>query len=364
MLTFPVPFCTMVTEHRRWLCELHAGDYLNSLERMSNRLKGLPVDRPPNFDIFMTFAAHHIGQPLKRYYLDYRVLVEANLSMVEDFGVDIVQAISDPYREACDFGAQVEFPADGLPVSRRPLLEDAGRMRTLRSPDPGSGPRMLDRLCAVRLMREKVGKEIPVMGWVEGALAEAADLRGMGTLLTDIIEMPEWLRDLLEICADVEIAFARAQVEAGADIIGLGDAVASQVSAGTYREFALPYERRIFDAVHGMGVLARLHICGNTTHLLPDMVSSGADIIDLDWMVDWASAAAAYSAEVALCGNVDPVATMLQSDPATVHARVSECLRTGGDRSFSAAGCEIPDGTPPSNLGAQAQALRDWGKGK
>jgi uroporphyrinogen-III decarboxylase len=53
----------------------------------------------------------------------------------------------------------------------------------------------------------------------------------------------------------VEIAFARAQVEAGADIIGLGDAVASQISPAMYRRFALPYEQRIFQAVHQMGGL-------------------------------------------------------------------------------------------------------------
>ena len=102
---------------------------MNSLERCLARLRGQPVDRPPNFDIFMTFAAHRVGQALRNYYLDHRVLVDANLAMVEHFGVDIVQAISDPYREASDFGATIEFPPDGLPVSRQPLLEDIQNMR-------------------------------------------------------------------------------------------------------------------------------------------------------------------------------------------------------------------------------------------
>jgi uroporphyrinogen-III decarboxylase len=83
---------------------------LNAYERFLGRLKGQPVDRAPNFDILMTFAAHHIGQPLSRYYQDYRVLVEATLAVQQSFDLDIVQAISDPYREAHDFGLQVEFP--------------------------------------------------------------------------------------------------------------------------------------------------------------------------------------------------------------------------------------------------------------
>lgn len=332
---------------------------MDAHRRMTRRLRGEEVDRPPNFDIFMTFAAHHIGQPLSRYYLDHRVLVDANLSMVEDFDVDILQAISDPYRETADFGASIEFPADGLPLCKRPLLEDPEALRTLRAPAPSAGARMLDRLEAVRLMHEKAGGSIPVMGWVEGALAEAGDLRGTSNLLLDLVDRTGWVEELLEVCVETGIAFARAQVEAGAELIGLGDAIASQVSPAMYRTFALPYERRIIDAVHAMGALARLHICGNTTRLLEDMVASGADIIDLDWMVDW-EAAHRRSTGV-FCGNMDPVAVIFQGSPGVVREGVLACLRAGGRKSFSGAGCEIPDGTPPENLRAHAEALREWG---
>jgi MtaA/CmuA family methyltransferase len=332
---------------------------MNSIERVQRRLKGQAVDRPPNFDIFMTFAAHNIGQPLAAYYQDYRVLVAANLAVLEAFELDIVQAISDPFRETADFGAAIEFPEDDLPLCRRPLLAEPEDIRHLKAPEPGSGERMSDRLEAVRSFRERVGGQAPVMGWVEGALAQAADLRGVMDLMTDLILRPAWVEELLEICIEVEIAFAQAQVAAGADIIGLGDAVSSLISPAMYRQFALPYEQRLFAAVHEMGALTRLHICGNTTAIVPDMVESGADIVDLDWMVDMGAAAAAYGDEVSFCGNFDPVAVMLQGTPEQVYAVTQSCMRAGGSRSFSAAGCEIPDGTPEANLLAQGQALRD-----
>ena len=333
---------------------------MNSHQRMRNRLDGKPLDRPPNWNIFMTFAAHHIGQPLSSYYMDHRVLVDANLAMVDDFGIDIVQAISDPYREAVDFGAAVEFPHDNLPLCKKPLLADPADLKKLRKPDPTASPRMLDRLNAVRLMREKVGADVPVMGWVEGALAEAADLRGDANLLLDVYDRPGWLLELLETCAEVAVAFARAQVEAGARIIGLGDAIASQISPKMYCQYALPYEQRIFDAVHDMGALARLHICGNVTKILPHAVQSGADVIDLDWMVDMQAAARAFGDRVSFCGNFDPVAVMLQGTPDQVYQSTIDCLRAG-TRTISAAGCEIPDGTPHENLHAQSRALRDYG---
>jgi len=332
---------------------------MNSLQRMTQRLQGAPVDRPPNFNIYMTFAAHYIHEPLYRFYLDYRVLAEANRAMVTDFAVDLFQSLSDPYRETADFGAQIEFPPDGLPVCRQPLLADPQDLRRLPKPDPAASLRMLDRLQAVRLMCQWGGDEIPVMGWVEGALAEAGDLRGSSSLLLDVYDRPEWLEELLERCVEVAIEFARLQIEAGARIIGLGDAIASQIAPAMYRRFALPYEQRIFSAVHAMGALARLHICGNTTRLLPDMVASGADIIDLDWMVDLESAASRYGQQAAFCGNFNPVGVILQGSPAEVYAAARYCVQAGGPRGFSAAGCEIPDQTPPENLRAHLRALQD-----
>jgi MtaA/CmuA family methyltransferase len=264
---------------------------LTSYERFLRRLGGEPVDRTPNYDIMMTFAAHYISQPLSRYYLDHQVLAEANLAVQEAFKLDILQVISDPYREAADFGLQVHFPHDDLPVAAEPLLATPQDLAKLRSPDPGSGNRMADRLAAIQYLRQRKGGDVPIMGWVEGALAEAADLRGVMNLMLDLKRRPQWVAELLEQVVEVEIQFAREQVRAGADIIGLGDAVASQVSPRMYREFALPYEQRIFAAVHELGAVARLHICGDTTHILEQMTESGADIIDIDWMVDLQKAA-------------------------------------------------------------------------
>ncbi len=330
---------------------------MNSYERFTARRRGETVDRPPNFDIMMTFAAHYIGQPLSRYYQDYRVLCEANFAVQRDFALDIVQAISDPYREAADFGAVIEFPEDGLPVSKAPLIAKPTDLSKLKMPDPCTGRRMSDRLEAIRLFRERVGGEIPIMGWVEGALAEAADLRGVSTLMLDLHDRAAWVHELLEICTAVGVAFARAQIEAGADIIGLGDAIASQVSPKMYRKFALPYEQRVFAAVREMGAIPRLHICGNTTRLLDDMARSAAEIVDIDWMVDFRTAAAKMGNSAVVCGNFDPVAVMLQGTPEQVYRATLDCLAQGGARCISAAGCEIPDGTPRENLLAQAEAL-------
>ena len=128
---------------------------MNSLERVHRRLHGEEVDRAPNFDIYMTRAAHYVGRPLSEYYLDYRALVEANLAVCDDFDLDIVQTLSDPYREAADMGLEVEFPEDDLPVSKKVLLEEPEDLAKLKRVAAADGRRMSDRLDAIRTLVER-----------------------------------------------------------------------------------------------------------------------------------------------------------------------------------------------------------------
>jgi MtaA/CmuA family methyltransferase len=334
---------------------------VNGLERVRRRLRGEAVDRAPNFDIYMTRAAHYVGRPLSQYYLDYRALVEANLAVCADFDLDIVQTLSDPYREAADMGLDVEFPEDDLPVRKKVLLEEPDDLAKLKRVAASDGRRMSDRLEAVRTLAEKVGQDVVVMGWVEGALALACDVRGDTNLMTDLYDRPEWVEDLLELLVEQQIAFAREQIALGAHMIGLGDAIASLVSPKLYRRFALPYEQRIFGAVKEAGALPRLHICGDTNHLVADMAQSGAEIVDLDWMVDLGKAAEAFGDGPAPCGNFDPVDVMLRGTPEKVAVATRSCAAAGGSRHFSAAGCEIPDATPEANIKAHAATLKEIG---
>jgi MtaA/CmuA family methyltransferase len=334
---------------------------MTSTERLNARLRKAPVDRIPNLTLVMQYAADLIGAPLASYYQDYHVLCESNFKTVEVFGLDLVDAISDPYREAADFGAQITFPENNLPVCADHLIKDPSDLKTLPTPDPLTpGSRMRDRVDAVRLFHERVGGQIPVQGWVEGALAEAADLRGVTQLMYDLYDRPEWMDDLLEHIVEVEIAFAVAQVEAGATIIGLGDAISSQVGPQFYRRFALPYEQRIFEAVRAAGAIPRLHICGDTTSIVPGMAASGAAIIDLDWQVDLAQARVdvdAIDPDIALCGNFDPVAILYEGTPDDVLQATQYCRDVGGANWLAAPGCEVPRQTPAKNMHALSVAL-------
>lgn len=325
-------------------------------ERLFAMLNGKPVDRVPNLTILMSFAARFIGKPMDAYCKDFRVLVEGNLRANEIFGIDLLNTMSDAYRETADYGAPIVFPPDKLPVCSHLICgpEDMKKLKPFRIED---STRMLDRLRAVELYREIAGPDWPVMGWVEGCAAECADLAGLSALVFFLYDEPEMVREMMDICLETAIGCIEAQVAAGADIIGVGDAVASVLGPDIYRRWILPYEQKLFEAIHRCGAKGRLHICGDIGPLLDDLRVCGADIVDVDWMVDFAAARAKLADHQLICGNFDPVSVVQQGTPEGVHQAVYNCLDAGAGRCLIMAGCEIPRDTPHENLRAIADAL-------
>ncbi len=332
---------------------------MNSRERVEKRLRREPVDKVPNLNILMQFAARYIQVPYSKYCTDYRYLVEGNLKCCHDFGIDMVSAISDPFRETSGFGANVVILEDDIPQCTDYLIKEYADIKKLKPVDPFMSERMSDRVKAISLYQQVCGSEMPILGWVEGAFAEANDLRGMYRLMYDLHKEPGFVEELVEICLEQSILFAREQIKEGAQYIGIGDAAASLVSPKTYRDLVLPAEKRLIDEIHKSGAAAKLHICGNTTALLELMSESGADIIDIDHLVDLSVALDKIGNRAVVCGNFDPVSILLEGDVSMVKDHVKKCITIGKDNIIISAGCEVPKYTPYENLRAVSEALEE-----
>ena len=333
---------------------------MNSFERVMNRFAGKPVDRVPNLSIVMMFAAREIGKSYSACCRDYRLLAEGALRCHERYGIDMVCAISDSLREAEGFGTQVIFPEEGVPYAAQMRLQDISDIDSLQVIDPSQSRRMTDTVEAVRLLRQKAGNDVPVVGWIEGAMAECCDLMRMEEVFMNLLDEPEAMEQLLDICTQQGILFAKAQVEAGAHIIGIGDAATSLLGPALYEEFALPYQQRMIAAIHKMGVPVKLHICGNISPVMHLVAQTGSDMVDCDFMVDMERAATILPEDTCICGNFNPVEILLQGTPEQVKAEVRRCRQIGERKNtFVAPGCEVPKDTPLENMLALLDALEE-----
>ncbi len=329
---------------------------MTAKERLMGFLAGEKTDRIPNLNIIMQFAAREIGVSYSEYCSDYKKLAQGNIACAQKYGIDCVTVMSDPMREAHDYGTDVVFPEDDVPYPRVSLLEDKAALKQLKVTKPEDGRRMSENVETVAYYKRELQDEYPVIGWVEGCFAEAADLRGVNEFLVDIMDDEAFVTELLELCLEQAIVYARAQIEAGADIIGVGDAIASVAGPRMYERLAGGYQRRLLKAIREMGAKTKLHICGNTTPFLEQIPYEYVDIFDVDWMVPLQRAAELAAGKSVVSGNYDPVAVLLQGSAQQVESAVKDCAKPGG---ISAAGCEVPKFTPAENLLAVAKTLRE-----
>lgn len=323
---------------------------------------GQPVDRVPVFPLLMHFAADRAGITYREYATNGRALAAAQLAAQQRFGLDAITACSDAFRVSADLGGEMAYPLDKPPHLLRPRVAGPEDIAGLGRPDPTErGTRMADRLEGVREIARAVSGRVGVLGWVDMPFAEACSLCGVQPFMLMLVDAPAVAHRLLAHLTRIVIDFGLAQVEAGADMIGAGDAAASLISPAMYRQFALPYEQQVCQAIHAAGSLVKLHVCGNTTKLLPDMALCGADLFNVDHMVALTRAHDVYAARN-LCfkGNLDPVRQIMQATPEQCRelARAAIAVGTaGGARYMLSPGCEIPAATPDDVFEAFCQAV-------
>jgi uroporphyrinogen decarboxylase len=333
---------------------------MNSRERVLARIANKPVDRIPNLNILMYKAAKEIGVTYAEYCLDYRKLAKANIVSMQKYNIDAVTIMGDPTTEGADLGMEVEYPPNDNPRPKNGLLiKEKSDLLKLKPVPVENGARMTNRVKGVELLKKEVGNDFPVIGWVEGPFAQSADIRGVSEFLMDTCTDEEFAKDLLEFCLEQETLLALAQIEAGADIVGVGDALASVAGPIAYESLALPYEIRILEVIKKAGAITKLHICGNITPFLEMLPVHLIDILDVDWMVPLDKVAALYGDKVCVNGNYDPVRVLLQGTVRDVQDSVRQCAKVGGEKYISSAGCEVPKDTPEENLMAVYETLKE-----
>ena len=335
---------------------------MNSKTRCLAAIEGKPADRVPVFPLLMFFAADRARLTYHEFATSGEALAAAQLAMRERFGLDAITACSDAFRLTADLGAEMVFPEDKPPFAVRPIVTSATDLGRLPRPDPARrGSRMADRLRGVEVMARAAGRECLVLGWVDMPFAEACSCCGVSEFMLLLVDDPPLAHRILDFLTGLVADFALAQLQAGAAMIGAGDAAASLISPEMYREFALPYERRICDAVHAAGGTVKLHICGNTSALLPDMIRSDADLFNVDHLVRFEAACATYGgARKCFKGNLNPVADMLQASPEECGRRARACVeRAKGLPFMLSAGCEIPAGVSDAVFQAFCDAVQE-----
>jgi uroporphyrinogen decarboxylase len=284
---------------------------------------------------------------------------------VETYGYDGVLVDVDTATLAGALEVPLDVPEDEPALCRGARLARLEEVDDLEPPDVGRYPRVQVWLEAVRLLVRHFGREVHVRGNCDQApFSLASMVRGAAEWMMDLMDEAnrERAERLLDRCAEAGLQFIRLMAATGAHMVSSGDSPAGPdlVSPRLYRTFALPWEKRLVDEAHRLGLAYALHICGRADRILDGMLETGADALDLDCKTDVRLARERMRDRATLIGNLDPSGVLALGTPSLVEEKTRELMAIFADtpRLIVNAGCAIPATTPPENLRAMIRAAR------
>jgi len=338
-----------------------------SRQLVLHALRGEPVARVPTGPLAVHYCARLAGYTLDEYTSKASVLAECVVHYYEMFRPDAIWLSADTWITAEAMGAAVCFPGLDQPKcgTGAPLIRTAADLERIPAPDPstqGRYPLMLD---ALRRVRQAVGDRVCLVACFDQyPFSLACELLGAEQAMLRLSDDRPLLEAVMERGLEYAAAYARSLADAGADMLSGGDSPAGLLGPRFYREAALPFERRLIARLKAeTRVPIALHICGDARPILPAMATCGADVLELDSQVSLSDAARLVGPDVALWGNLDPVALLARSTPSAVRQATRALLRAVCDSRHSrfilSSGCTLAVETPPENLHALLSAARD-----
>jgi MtaA/CmuA family methyltransferase len=320
-------------------------------------------ERLPVMALTEEFDVGQAGLTYEEYAANADNVAKAHIQAIEDFGYDWACIYIDDCIEFEPLGVET-VGRGNIPRSALTFLPAAAEtVRALRIPDPCRAGRMPILLEAIAKVRERVGDSAVICGRSPAPFSAAALLFGVQTVMMLIYDNPALLRDAMGFLMDAAEVFARAQIEAGAHALWVGDCSASSrfISPSHFMEFAAAPAAEHLARLKRLGALTIYFAAEKQIPHLDAMCGLGADIIGLGEDANLAECKAAVGDRACLMGNLDPINVLLNGTPEIVEAEVRRIVgtacRSGGHLFNTGEG--VPRATPVENVRAMVRALRE-----
>jgi len=314
-----------------------------------------PVGNPTSIVCHGLMDAAGVGFP--EAHLDPRAMADLALAGHDVIGFDTIMPEFSVQQEAAALGCTVDWGHRNM----MPDVKDAlyPNLSPVDIPEHLlEKPSMRVILDALSLVRREAGDRAAIVGKVMGPWTLSYHLTGVERFLLYVgksgrnLELKDKLRSTLDRLLPVTIAFARAQFQAGADVVVLADhATGDLVGPHHYREYLLPLHKIITSEIGGPLIL---HVCGNCSDRLELFAEAGFDAYHFEQQIDAKEAVRRVGHQMALVGNIDNANVLYQGSPKQVRQQARCAIEAGV--SIIGPECAIPLETPIENLKAIVEA--------
>ncbi len=343
-----------------------SADQMTSLERAQAIANGKQADRMPCNPNIANGTARVLGCKISEFSRDAKTFAKAQMACVERFGTDSVRVFTDLFTWPEAMGAKVLIPDDDTADLLEPAIHDVKDISKLRPADPYKDGRLPVHVEAMKWLKEYAEGIMPSVGCaVSGPFTLAFSLIGFDEMLRMIHKDPESVHKLCEIATETSIRWSEVAIDLGcAPAISEPMSSTTVVSPRVFREFSLPYMKKLVDYMHSRNVSPVIHICGQTAKIWDDLANLGIAGWSIDNVASIEDCKRIVGNKCKIMGNVDPGSVMYMGTPLDVRIGTLESLKAGWDspKGFMVmSGCSLPVNTSFENIDAMMDTMREVG---
>ncbi|HII79444.1 MAG TPA: MtaA/CmuA family methyltransferase [Methanosarcina sp.] len=330
-------------------------------DRLLSALEGKQVDKVPVCSVTQTGIVElmdEVGAPWPESHSDPELLAKLAIANHELSGLEAVRVpycltvLAEAMGCEVNMGTKNRQPS----VTAHPYPKDLEGMEMPENLlDKG---RIQAVLGAIKIVRERVGPDVPIVGGMEGPVTLASDLSSVKSFMKWSLKKPELFEQVLDFAAEATITYANSMVEAGADIIAIADPVASPdlMSPDSFKNVLQSRLQKFSSSVNSVTVL---HICGNVNPVLDYMADCGFEGLSVEEKIGSVKKAKEILGDRArLVGNISSPFTLLPGPVDKIKTEAKQAIADGVD--VLAPGCGIAPMTPLENLKAMVVARDEY----
>ncbi len=320
------------------------------------------LEEPPRVPVTLfgggSWMVHLAGETFAGIKEDPDKIADIFIQAFRKFGNDVLFTGSNFLNYPIHFlGCPIEDNSSDSPTLLGTVIQSLDGLSLLKIEKVLENPTMQGIIRSHHLIVEAIGKETFAIPGQWAPFTCAGRILGAEAIMLATLEDPERLDKLIKFSTELIWSIIEPTL-AHEDIQGalLSDPMASGdlISPDTFRTFAAPGLKELVGRIRAKGKYAMVHICGDTTGILEDIVDIGPNCFSIDQKVDLKKAKEILGGKVCVAGNVSPTGAFLAGTAEEVINEANSCIQTWGKGGgfLLTLGCDFPKHVPIDNVKA------------
>jgi uroporphyrinogen decarboxylase len=337
---------------------------MTSMQRTLTALGQKEPDQVPLFLLTTMHGAKELDLSIEDYFASAEHVAEGQMRLLKKYRSDCLYAFFHASIETEAFGGSTLYLPDGPPLCGAPVIQQPQDIDRLQVPDVASSAPLAKVLATIRALKQRVGDTVPIVGVAISPFSLPVMQMGFHAYLELIYEQPARFEQLMLANEAFTVAWANAQLEAGATAICYFDPVASTtiVPRALYQGTGMRVAQRTIAQIKGP---TATHLAsGRGLGLIDDIIATGTAVIGVSAQEDLAQWKQAAAGRINLLGNLNGVEMRRwtpQQAEAEVRTAIAKAAKGGGFILGDNHG-EIPWQVSEEVLLAIGDAVQRWGR--